>query len=185
MAGPSRGVREDVARLRRNIAYHDHRYYVLDDPEITDAEYDALFRRLQELEAEHPTLVTPDSPTQRVGATPQSGFETVRHTHQMLSLSNVTTAEEMAEFDARVRKLLGHEHVEYVVEPKLDGVAVELVYDDGALAVGSTRGDGLVGENVTANLRTVRSVPLTLRGDARRVPKRLEVRGEVYLPIAA
>ena len=185
MAGPSRGVREDVARLRRNIAYHDHRYYVLDDPEITDAEYDALFRRLQALEAEHPGLVTPDSPTQRVGATPQSGFETVRHTHQMLSLSNVTTAEEMAEFDARVRKLLGHEHVEYVVEPKLDGVAVELVYEDGALAVGSTRGDGLVGENVTANLRTVRSVPLTLRGDARRIPKRLEVRGEVYLPIAA
>jgi DNA ligase (NAD+) len=185
MARPSRGAREEAARLRRDIAYHDHRYYVLDDPEITDAEYDALFRRLQALEAEHPELVTPDSPTQRVGAAPQSAFETVRHAHQMLSLANVTTADEMAEFDARVRKLLGREHVDYVVEPKLDGVAVELVYEHGALTVGATRGDGLVGENVTANLRTVRSVPLTLRGDARRVPKRLEVRGEVYLPIAA
>ncbi len=185
MARPSRDARAEAVRLRREIAYHDHRYHVLDDPEISDAEYDALFRRLQTLETADPDLITPDSPTQRVGAAPQSGFATVRHAHQMLSLANVTTPDEMAEFDARVRKLLGREHVAYVVEPKLDGVAVELVYEAGLLTVGSTRGDGLVGEDVTANLRTVRSVPLRLREAARPVPARLEVRGEVYLPIAA
>src|SRR4029434_9549987 len=183
MARPSRDVRQDAAELRRALAHHDYRYHVLDDPEISDAEYDALFRRLQALEAAHPDLVTPDSPTQRVGAAPQSGFATVRHGQQMLSLSNVTTREEMEEFDARVRRLLGRDRVDYVVEPKIDGVAVELVYEDGAFTVGSTRGDGLVGENVTANLRTIRSVPLRLRG--KRVPARLEVRGEVFYPLAA
>jgi len=185
MPRPSRDVRQDAAELRRALAHHDYRYHVLDDPEISDAEYDALFRALQALEAAHPDLVTPDSPTQRVGAAPQSTFETVRHGHQMLSLSNVTTPDEMEEFDARVRRLLGRERVEYVVEPKIDGVAVELVYEDGTLAVGSTRGDGIVGENVTANLRTIRSVPLRLRADGRPLPARLEVRGEVYLPVAA
>src|SRR5262245_47643361 len=184
MSRPSRDVRHELAELRRAIAQHDYRYHVLDDPEISDAEYDALFRRLQALEAEHPALVTADSPTQRVGAAPLTAFGTVRHGQQMLSLGNVTTREEMDEFDARVRRLLGRESVDYVVEPKLDGVAVELVYEDGALVVGSTRGDGIVGEDVTANLRTVRSVPLRLR-DGRRVPRRLEVRGEVYLPVAA
>jgi DNA ligase (NAD+) len=178
-------VRHEAAELRRAIAHHDHRYHVLDDPEISDAEYDALFRGLQAIEAAHPELVTPDSPTQRVGATPQSGFAAVRHGQQMLSLSNVTTREEMEEFDARIRRLLGRERVDYVVEPKIDGVAVELVYADGALTVGSTRGDGIVGENVTANLRTIRSVPLRLRADGRPLPARLEVRGEVYLPVAA
>jgi DNA ligase (NAD+) len=185
MPRPSRDVRQDAAELRRALAHHDYRYHVLDDPEIADAEYDALFRKLQALEATHPDLVTPDSPTQRVGAAPQSAFATVRHGHQMLSLSNVTTRDEMEEFDARVRRLLGRERVEYVVEPKIDGVAVELVYEDGTLAVGSTRGDGVVGENVTANLRTIRSVPLRLRTDGRPLPARLEVRGEVYLPVAA
>lgn len=185
MPRPSRDVRHDAAELRRVLAHHDYRYYVLDDPEISDAEYDVLFRRLQEIESAHPELVTPDSPTQRVGATPQSGFATARHGQQMLSLSNVTTREEMEEFDARVRRLLGRERVDYVVEPKIDGVAVELVYEDGAFTVGSTRGDGLVGENVTANLRTIRSVPLRLRAAGRPLPARLEVRGEVYLPVAA
>jgi DNA ligase (NAD+) len=185
MPRPSRDVRHEAAELRRAIAHHDHRYHVLDDPEISDAEYDALFRGLQAIEAAHPELVTPDSPTQRVGATPQSGFAAVRHGQQMLSLSNVTTREEMEEFDARIRRLLGRERVDYVVEPKIDGVAVELVYADGALTVGSTRGDGIVGENVTANLRTIRSVPLRLRADGRPLPARLEVRGEVYLPVAA
>ena len=185
MPEPARDVRHDAAELRRVLAHHDYRYHVLDEPEISDAEYDALFRQLQTLEAAHPELVTPDSPTQRVGATPQSGFATVRHGQQMLSLSNVTTREEMEEFDARVRRLLGREQVDYVVEPKLDGVAVELVYEDGALTVGATRGDGVVGENVTTNLRTIRSVPLRLRADGRPVPARLEVRGEVYLPVAA
>jgi DNA ligase (NAD+) len=184
MSRPSRDVRHELAELRRAIAHHDHRYHVLDAPEITDAEYDALFRRLQELEKANPTLVTADSPTQRVGATPLTAFGTVRHGHQMLSLANVTTRDEMAEFDARVRRLLGRESVEYIVEPKLDGLAVELVYEDGVFVVGSTRGDGIVGEDVTANLRTVRSVPLRLRDD-RSVPRRLELRGEVYLPVAA
>jgi DNA ligase (NAD+) len=185
MARPSRDVRHEAAELRRAITHHDHRYHVLDDPEISDAEYDELLRRLQALEQAHPELITADSPTQRVGAAPQGSFETVRHGQQMLSLANVTTREEMTEFDARVRKLLGREQVEYVVEPKLDGLAVELVYERGVLVVGSTRGDGLVGENVTANLRTIRSVPLRLRDGERPHPARLEVRGEVFLPVKA
>jgi DNA ligase (NAD+) len=178
-------VRREVERLRRDIEHHNHRYYVLDDPAISDAEFDALFRRLQELEEAHPELRSPDSPTQRVGAAPLEKFETVRHRHPMLSLSNVTTHEEMAEFDKRVRKFLGLEHIEYVGEPKIDGVAVELVYEDGLLTVGSTRGDGAVGENITPNIRTIRSVPLRLRAEGGRVPELLEVRGEVFLPIAA
>ena len=178
MSRPSRDVQHELAELRRAIAYHDHRYHVLDAPEITDAEYDALFRRLQELEKANPALITTDSPTQRVGAAPLTAFGTVRHGHQMLSLANVATRDEMAEFDGRVRRLLGRESVEYVVEPKLDGLAVELVYEDGVFVVGTTRGDGIVGEDVTANLRTVRSVPLRLR-DERPVPRRLELRGEV------
>ncbi len=185
MPRPSRDVRNELAELRREIATHDHRYHVLDDPSISDAEYDALFRRLQALEADHPELVTPDSPTQRVGAAPLTTFATVRHRHQMLSLGNVTTRDELAEFDARVRKLLGYENIPYAIEPKVDGVAVELVYEDGVFTTGSTRGDGLVGEDVTANLRTVRNVPLRLRDDARPLPKVLDVRGEVFMPLDA
>src|SRR6266566_1930065 len=178
-------VRDEVAHLRREIERHNHRYYVLDDPEISDAEYDALFRRLQALEEAHPELRTPDSPTQRVGAAPATEFATVRHRQPMLSLQNAATAEEMAAFDERVRKFLGRERVEYVAEPKMDGVAVELVYEKGVLTVGSTRGDGTVGENVTPNIRTIRSVPLRLRSEARKPPELLEVRGEVYLPLKA
>src|SRR3989454_1179081 len=178
-------VREEAARLRREIERHNHRYYVLDDPEISDAEYDALFRRLQALEEAHPELRTPDSPTQRVGAAPATEFATVRHRQPMLSLQNAATPEEMAAFDERVRKFLGRERIEYVAEPKIDGVAVELVYERGVLAVGSTRGDGTVGENVTPNIRTIRSVPLRLRSEARKPPELLEVRGEVYLPLKA
>jgi len=178
-------VREEVAHLRREIERHNHRYYVLDDPEISDAEYDALFRRLQALEEAHPELRTPDSPTQRVGAAPLAEFATARHRQPMLSLQNVTTPEEMAAFDERARKFLGRERIEYVAEPKIDGVAVELVYERGVLTVGSTRGDGTVGENVTPNIRTIRSVPLRLRSEARKPPELLEVRGEVYLPLRA
>src|SRR6266478_3628413 len=178
-------VREEVAHLRREIERHNHRYYVLDDPEISDAEYDALFRRLQALEEAHPELRTPDSPTQRVGAAPATEFATVRHRQPMLSLQNVTTPEEMAAFDERGRKFLGRERIQYVAEPKIDGVAVELVYEKGVLTVGSTRGDGTVGENVTPNIRTIRSVPLRLRSEARKPPELLEVRGEVYLPLKA
>src|SRR5881296_2626515 len=178
-------VREEVAHLRREIERHNHRYYVLDDPEISDAEYDALFRRLQALEEAHPELRTPDSPTQRVGAAPATEFATVRHRQPMLSLQNAATPEEMAAFDERARKFLGRERIEYVAEPKIDGVAVELVYEKGVLTVGSTRGDGTVGENVTPNIRTIRSVPLRLRSEARKPPELLEVRGEVYLPLKA
>ncbi len=185
MARASRDVRQEVERLRQEIERHNHRYYVLDDPEVSDAEYDALFRRLQALEAEHPELASADSPTQRVGAAPLDRFETVRHRLPMLSLTNVTSSEEMAEFDARIRKFLGRERIEYVGEPKIDGVAVELVYEDGVLVTGSTRGDGTVGENVTPNIRTIRSVPLRLQASAHPLPELLEVRGEVYLPLDA
>jgi DNA ligase (NAD+) len=183
MARAARDVSREAERLRREIERHNHRYHVLDDPEISDAEFDVLFRRLEELEAAHPELRTADSPTQRVGAAPLAKFGTVRHRHQMLSLNNVATAEALAEFDARVRKFLNVERIEYVGEPKIDGVAVELVYENGALAVASTRGDGVVGEDITQNARTIRSVPLRLHGNG--VPKLLEVRGEVYLPLAA
>jgi DNA ligase (NAD+) len=177
-------VQREVERLRREIVHHNQRYYERDAPEISDAEYDALFRRLQELEAAHPAVRSPDSPTERVGAPPAERFATVRHTQPMLSLANAMSEEEVVEFDKRVRRALRTEEaVAYVAEPKLDGVAVELVYEGGRLVVGSTRGDGTTGEDVTANLRTIRSVPLTLR--ARRgappIPQRLEVRAEVLL----
>ncbi len=184
MARATRDVRQEAERLRREIEQHNHRYYVLDDPVVSDAEYDALFRRLEALEAAHPELRTPDSPTQRVGAQPLEKFATARHRHPMLSLANVTTREELAEFDARVRKFLNLDAIEYVGEPKIDGVAVELVYEDGSLQVGSTRGDGTVGEDVTQNIRTIRSVPLRLRWEHGRPPALLEVRGEVFLPLA-
>jgi DNA ligase (NAD+) len=183
MARATADVRREVERLRREIAEHDHRYYVLDAPVVSDAEYDELFRRLEALERAHPELASPESPTQRVGAAPLAKFDVVRHRHPMLSLANVTSPEEMEDFDARIRRFLGLERIAYVAEPKLDGVAVELVYERGAFVTGSTRGDGTVGEDVTANLRTVRTVPLRLRGA--RVPARLDVRGEVFLPIAA
>jgi len=181
-------VNADTARtraeeLKTQIARADHRYYVLDDPELTDAEYDALVRELQALEAEFPALRTPDSPTARVAGAPSEKFRPVTHRVPMLSLSNVFSDEGLAEFDTRVHRVLGPEDVPYVCEPKLDGLAVELVYVHGQLVEGATRGDGSVGEDVTANLRTIRVVPLALRtprqGPA--VPPRVEVRGEVFL----
>jgi DNA ligase (NAD+) len=185
MARARRDVAHEIERLRQEVEHHNHRYYVLDDPEISDAEYDALFRRLQALEEAHPALRTPDSPTQRVGAPPLEKFRTVRHRLPMLSLQNVTSAAELAEFDARVRKFLNVARVAYVGEPKVDGVAVELVYEHGRLATASTRGDGLVGEDITQNVRTIRSVPLRLRAVGGSVPRLAEVRGEVFLPLAA
>ena len=180
-----RSAAREVERLRAEVEHHNYRYHVLDDPLIADAEYDALFRRLQRLEEEHPELLTPDSPTQRVGAAPLEKFATARHRHPMLSLQNVTTREEMAAFDERIRRFLGRDRIDYVGEPKIDGVAVELVYRDGVLAVGATRGDGVVGEDVTANIRTIRSVPLRLRSADGAIPELVEVRGEVFLPIEA
>jgi len=174
-------ARRRIEELRELIRYHNYRYYVLDSPEISDAEYDRLFRELQELEEKFPEFVTPDSPTQRVGAQPAEEFGTVPHTIPMLSLDNAMDEEEVREFDERVKKFLGtDEDIEYVAEPKLDGLGVELVYERGKLVVGSTRGDGFVGEDVTQNLRTIRAVPLVLLGDP---PERLEVRGEVIMHI--
>jgi len=168
-----------IEELREQIRYHNYRYYVLDSPEISDAEYDRLFKELQELEAQFPEFVTPDSPTQRVGAQPAEEFGTVPHTVPMLSLDNAMNEEEIREFDKRVKRFLGtEEDIAYVAEPKLDGLGVELVYERGRLVVGSTRGDGFVGEDVTQNIRTIRAVPLVLLGDP---PERLEVRGEVIM----
>ena len=174
--------KREITHLRQEIEKHNYQYHVLDDPLISDAEYDRLFRRLVELEKSHPELAAADSPTQRVGARPLERFATVRHTLPMLSLNNANNREEMEEFEERIRRFLKiSEPVEYVVEPKIDGVAVELVYEQGRLAVGSTRGDGLNGEDITLNLKTIRSVPLMLRRAKSGLPRRLEVRGEVFL----
>ncbi len=175
----------EIAKLREELNYHAYRYHVLDDPEITDAEYDRKFRKLQELEAKFPQLVTPDSPTQRVGAAPLEEFETVTHTIPMVSLDNAFDDGEVRDFDQRLRKLLESDEIEYTVEPKLDGAAVELVYEKGLFIVGSTRGDGFTGENITQNLKTIKSIPLRLRGEGKKIPERLELRGEVFYPIAA
>ncbi len=171
---------ERAAELRAALHEHDYRYYVLDDPAISDTEYDHLFRELQTLEAEHPDLVTPDSPTQRVGAPPLERFGTGDHLQPMLSLENAFDEAEMAEFDRRVRERLETEGpVAYCAEPKLDGLAVSLLYEGGMFRRGLTRGDGTTGEDVTPNLRTIDGLPLRLRGEA--PPARLEVRGEVYM----
>ena len=177
---------QEIADLRRQIEEHNHRYYVLDDPLISDAEYDQLFRRLVELERDRPDLAAPDSPTQRVGAAPMEKFSTVQHTLPMLSLNNAKDAEELKEFEERVQRFLKHSGpIEYAVEPKIDGLAVELVYLGGKFTVGSTRGDGMNGEDITRNLKTIRSIPLTLRADSLPPPSRLEVRGEVFLSLKA
>jgi DNA ligase (NAD+) len=175
-----------LADLRARIRHHEERYYVLNDPEIADAEFDALMASLQALEREYPDLVTPDSPTQRVGGTPVDGFEAVEHAVPMLSLENSYDAEEFAAFDERLRRAVGGEEagpadVAYVAELKVDGLSISLTYDDGRLVRGVTRGDGFRGEDVTSNVRTIRAIPLAL---ASAVPGRVEVRGEVFLPRA-
>jgi DNA ligase (NAD+) len=180
-------ARRRALDLRRELVEHNHRYHVLDAPIISDAEYDRLLAELKTIEEAHPDLVTPDSPTQRVGASPAAEFAAVRHETPMRSLENAFGAEELREFDARVRRFLALQEgdpIAYVAEPKIDGVAVELVYKQGALEVGSTRGDGVTGEDITQNLKTIRSIPLTLRGDPKVIPDVLSVRGEVFLPIA-
>ena len=166
--------------LRRLIEHHNHRYYVLDDPEVPDAEYDRLMRELESLESAHPELVTPDSPTQRVSGTPMDGFKTVRHRVPMLSLGNAFSDEEVSDFHRRVAQGLEREDIEFAAEPKLDGVAISLTYLDGLLTTAATRGDGERGEDVTANVRTIRAVPLKLHGQG--WPPLLEVRGEIYMP---
>jgi len=173
----------EVQRLRKALHHHNHRYYVLDDPEISDAEYDRLLHQLIRLETEHPELATPDSPTSRVGAPPLSKFDSARHALPMLSLDNGFGDEDILEFDRRVRKLVGdQEPVLYTAEVKIDGVAVELVYEEGRLVQATTRGDGETGEVITENIRTVRAVPLVLRAEpGHRMPTMLDVRGEVFL----
>ena len=172
-------VRERAAWLRRELNLHNYRYYVLDSPVISDADYDQMMRELRELEARYPELVTPDSPTQRVGAEPAEGFEEVEHRVPLLSLANAFDYEELAAWHRRVQNLLGIHDFDMVCELKVDGLAVALTYEEGRLIRGATRGNGFRGENVTQNLKTVRSIPLTLLGDG---PRSLEVRGEVFMP---
>ena len=179
---------EDIEDLKERIRYHNHRYYALDDPEITDAEYDRLFKRLLDLERQHPGLVTPDSPTQRVGTKPREAFSEVKHRVPMLSLENGFSDKDITDFDKRIKKLLGDApDFQYTVEPKMDGVAVELVYENGSLSVASTRGDGYVGEDITSNTKTILSVPLTLTQpeEEKPIPALLEARGEVYMETEA
>ncbi len=175
-------VKHRIEELRKLINYHNYRYYVLDSPEISDAEYDELMKELRQLEAEHPELVTPDSPTQRVGASPLEEFGVVEHPQPLLSLANAFSYEDLAAWHRRVSNLLGGRQFDLVCEPKMDGLAVALTYVDGLLVTGATRGDGYRGEDVTQNLRTVRSIPLSVPKD--KAPPRFEVRGEVYLPKA-
>jgi DNA ligase (NAD+) len=175
-----------VEELRRQLDHHNHRYYVLDDPDVSDAEYDALLAELRDLETEHPELLTPDSPTQRVGAQPLSKFEEVTHLQPMLSLANARNEEELRAWEKRIHNQLKKQgvedaRIEYEAEPKIDGLAISLVYENGVFVRGATRGNGEVGEDVTQNLRTIKAIPLHVEG----APPLLEVRGEVYLPRAA
>ena len=180
-ASSSSAPEDKIQELRDQINHHNYLYYVLDEPSLPDAEYDRLMRELQALESDHPELITSDSPTQRVGGAPLSGFTEVQHERPMLSLDNAMNAEEFAAFDQRVRdRLKSSEEIEYACEPKLDGLAISLLYIDGLLERAATRGDGETGEDVTQNVRTIKNIPLRLIGDD--VPERIEIRGEVYMP---
>ncbi|MGA2624589.1 MAG: NAD-dependent DNA ligase LigA [Bacteroidota bacterium] len=170
-----------VEKLRKELRRHDHLYYVLDQPEIQDSEYDKLYAELKKLEEQNPGLVRPDSPTQRVGGQPLKGFKSVHHSVPMMSLDNTYDINELRDFDARVRKLLTGEKIEYVVEPKIDGVSISLRYEQGELITGATRGDGKTGDDITANLKTIKSIPLRLAD--RSTPPVIEVRGEAYIGI--
>jgi DNA ligase (NAD+) len=177
-------AKQEVEQLRDKIRHHDYQYYVLDEPELTDAAYDRLMNRLKELEAANPKLITPDSPTARVGGTPRAGFQTVRHARPMLSLDNAFSYEALGDFDRRVRQGIGREKIEYVAEHKFDGLSISLQYEDGILVRGVTRGDGSTGEDVTPNVKTIRSVPLRI--DSALIKKAklkptFEVRGEVLM----
>lgn len=179
---PARPGQERLAQLRSQIRHHDYLYYIKDHPEISDGEYDRLFRELTDLERAYPELVTPDSPTQRVGAAPREELGKVRHEHPMLSLDSLVDPDEVRAFDQRMKRELSRDQIDYTVEPKFDGLSVELVYDHGAFVRGATRGDGHVGEDITINLRTIRSLPLQLQTGA--YPDHLVVRGEVYMRLS-
>src|SRR6266853_4176562 len=188
MAAAAKDVEQKIEALREKIRYHEHLYYVLDNPEISDTGFDKLIEQLQQLEAEHPTLITPDSPTQRVGGKPREGFVKVRHSSPMLSLDNTYNEAELRSWERRVHELTGRNDVDYVCELKLDGMSLSLRYDHGQLVRGITRGDGSVGEDVTLNVRTVRSVPLSIPKEKLKkagIPVDFEVRGELLMPLAA
>jgi DNA ligase (NAD+) len=184
----NRGVEKKIESLREKIRHHEYLYYVIDQPEITDAEFDALMRQLKELEAKHRDLLTPDSPTQRVGGKPREGFVKVRHSSPMLSLDNTYNEDELRDWERRVHELSGRSEVDYVCELKLDGMSLALIYEEGKLVRGITRGDGTVGEDVTLNVRTVRSVPLSISKEKLKqagIPASFEVRGELLMPTAS
>ena len=188
MPASNKDIQKKIDALRDKIRYHEHRYYVLDSPEISDAEFDKLMDELIALEAAHPELVTPDSPTQRVGGKPSEEFAKVRHSTAMLSLGKTTSEAELRDWERRVHELTGESQVDYVCELKLDGMSLALRFADGKLALGLTRGDGTIGEDVTPNVRTVRSVPLTIADktlDKAGLPREFEVRGELLMPLAA
>jgi len=177
-------IRREAEGLREKLRYHEYRYHVLDDPEISDAAYDKMLARLKEIEAEHPELVTPDSPTVRVGAQPREGFTTVKHSRQMLSLDNAFSFDALRDFDRRVREGIGREEIEYIAEHKFDGLSISLHYEGGVLARGVTRGDGTTGEDVTPNIKTIRSIPLRIEESVLKKAKLkgdFEVRGEVIM----
>jgi DNA ligase (NAD+) len=181
-------IAKQIEKLREEIRHHEYLYYVLDQPEISDVKFDRMMEELKGLEAAHPDLITPDSPTQRVGGAPRKGFETRQHSPAMLSLDNTYSAEELTDFDRRVRELLGRDAVDYVTEHKFDGLSMSLVYEGGTLTRGVTRGDGITGEDVTANVRTIRSIPLrvdTAELKRLRLPLDFEVRGEIIMPLRA
>ena len=187
MASVPKDPEKKIEALREKIRHHEYRYYVLDDPEITDAEFDVLMNQLKELEKAHPELITPDSPTQRVGGKPREGFVKVPHSSPMLSLDNTYNLEELQNWERRVHELSGRKDVEYVCELKLDGMSLALRYEDGKLVRGLTRGDGTIGEDVTLNVRTVRSIPLSVSKEKLKqagIPADFEVRGEMLMPIA-
>src|SRR5216684_1192098 len=186
-AAKDRAVDRQIDELRETIRHHEHLYYVLDAPELPDAEFDRLMQELKKLEAAHPELITTDSPSQRVGGKPREGFVKVAHSRPMLSLDNAFGEDELRAWDRRVHELAGKERIEYVCELKLDGMSMALIYQNGKLARGITRGDGSLGEDVTSNVRTMRSVPLSISAAALKkagIPVEFEVRGEVVMPLA-
>src|SRR5580658_8437853 len=185
MPAPTKDLEKKIESLREKIRHHEYLYYVVDNPEISDAEFDKLMRQLKDLEADHPELVTADSPTQRVGGKPREGFVKVPHSSPMLSLDNTYSEEELRDWERRVHELSGRKDLDYVCELKFDGMSMALIYEDGKLVRGITRGDGSVGEDVTLNVRTVRSVPLSIPKEKLKkagIPADFEVRGELLMP---
>jgi DNA ligase (NAD+) len=178
----AKAIARQIEKLREEIRHHEELYYVYDSPEISDREYDELLERLQKLEQDNPDLITPDSPTQRVGGRPAEGFEEVVHSRQMMSLDNSYNIDELRAFDERCRRLAEGRPLDYVAELKIDGLSLSLQYGDGVLVRGVTRGDGRIGEDVTQNAKTIRSVPLRLKSDGKLIDSNIEVRGEVFIP---